>query len=123
MAKYEHLPIYKQALDLAVYLEKIVSGFSRYHKYSLGTDLRRLAHRNINLIVKANSETDRLATLKLLRESLEELMVSLRVAKELQVFRSLNSFIQAVERVIQLSRQNEGWIKSLQKLPEQPPHK
>ncbi len=123
MAKYEHLPIYKQALDLAVYLEKTVSGFSRYHKYSLGTDLRRLAHRNINLIVKANSETDRLATLKLLRESLEELMVSLRVAKELQVFRSLNSFIQAVERVIQLSRQNEGWIKSLQKLPEQPPRK
>jgi hypothetical protein len=48
MAKYEHLPIYKQALDLAVYLEKTVSGFSR---------------------------------------------------------------------------QNEGWIKSLQKLPEQPPRK
>lgn len=63
MAKYEHLPIYKQALDLAVYLEKTVSGFSRYHKYSLGMDLRRLAHRNINLIVKANSETDRLITL------------------------------------------------------------
>jgi len=34
MARYEHLPIYKKAMDLAVYLEKIVRGFSRYHKYS-----------------------------------------------------------------------------------------
>jgi hypothetical protein len=86
MAQYEHLPIYKSALDLAVYLEKAVSGFSRYHKYSLGADLRRLARRNITLIVQANSEQERLATLVLLRSSLEELMVCLRIAKELQVF-------------------------------------
>lgn len=59
------------ALDLAVYLEKSVSGFSRYHKYSLGADLRRIARQNISLIVRANSETDRLATLLLLRNSLE----------------------------------------------------
>ncbi|AUR52610.1 four helix bundle protein [Aquella oligotrophica] len=119
MAKYEHLPIYKGALDLAVYLEKAVSGFSRYHKYSLGADLRRIARQNISLIVRANSETDRLATLLLLRNSLEELMVGLRIAKELQTFKSLQSFIFAIEKVIQLSRQNEGWIKSLKELPEQ----
>jgi len=39
MARYEHLPIYKKAMDLAVYLEKIVRGFSRYHKYTLGSEL------------------------------------------------------------------------------------
>jgi len=33
MARYEHLPIYK-AMDLTVYLEKIVRNFSRYHKYT-----------------------------------------------------------------------------------------
>lgn len=77
MAQYEHLPIYKSALDLAVYLEKAVSGFSRYHKYSLGADLRRLARQNITLIVQSNSEQERLATLVLLRSSLEELMVCL----------------------------------------------
>ena len=37
MARYEHLPIYKQALDAAVHFEKVVAGFSRYHKYTLGT--------------------------------------------------------------------------------------
>ena len=27
MARYEHLPIYKQALDVAVYFERAVAGF------------------------------------------------------------------------------------------------
>ena len=39
MARYEHLPIYKQAMDVAVHFEKLVAGFSRYHKYTLGTEL------------------------------------------------------------------------------------
>ena len=38
MARYEHLPIYKKAFDLAVHFEKVAAGFSRYHKYTLGTD-------------------------------------------------------------------------------------
>jgi hypothetical protein len=40
MARYEHLPIYKAALDMTVHFEKLVVGFSRYHKYTLATELR-----------------------------------------------------------------------------------
>ena len=40
MARYEHLPIYRAAFDLDVHVEKLVRGFNRYHKYSLGTELR-----------------------------------------------------------------------------------
>ncbi len=40
MARYEHLPIYKQALDAAVHFEQVVAGVSRYHKYTLGTEIR-----------------------------------------------------------------------------------
>jgi len=36
----EHLPIYKQAYDLCLYLEQVVQGFSRYHRYAIGLDLR-----------------------------------------------------------------------------------
>ena len=39
MARYEHLPIYKAALDMTVDFEKLVAGFSRYHKFTLGTEL------------------------------------------------------------------------------------
>ena len=30
MARYEHLPIYKVAMDLTVYIEQVVRNFSRY---------------------------------------------------------------------------------------------
>ena len=31
MARYEHLPIYKAALDMTVHFEGLVAGFSRHH--------------------------------------------------------------------------------------------
>ena len=40
MAQTEHLPIYKSTYDLCLYLEGVVHKFSRYHKYTLGADLR-----------------------------------------------------------------------------------
>ena len=55
MARYEHLPIYKQAMDVAVHFEKVVAGFSRYHKYTLGTELRNQSRAVVGLVVKANA--------------------------------------------------------------------
>ena len=40
---YEALPIYKAATDLAVLLVRVVRGFSRYHKYTLGSRMRETA--------------------------------------------------------------------------------
>lgn len=40
MAHHRHLPIWKAALSLAVHLEQAVRRFARYHKYTLGQDLR-----------------------------------------------------------------------------------
>jgi hypothetical protein len=44
MAQVKHLPIYREAMKLAVLLESVVRGFSRYTKYTLGSELRRLAN-------------------------------------------------------------------------------
>jgi hypothetical protein len=55
MARYEHLPIYKQALDVEVHFEIVVAGFSRHHKYTLGTDLRTQSRAIVALIVKATA--------------------------------------------------------------------
>jgi len=42
MAYYEHLPIYRKAMEVAVYFENTVRHFSRYHKYTLGSELREV---------------------------------------------------------------------------------
>lgn len=122
MARYEHLPIYKAAFDLVLYFEKIVVNFSRYNKYTHGTTLRNLARDVIMLIVRANSTADKLPVLEQLRIKLEQLKVEVRICKEVRAFANFNSFETSINQVIEISRQNEGWLRSLspRKRPESP---
>lgn len=113
MARYEHLPIYKKALDVAVHFEKVVAGFSRYHKYTLGSELRNQSRAVVSAIVRANSQADKLPALLGLRDRLEELTLLIRLAKEVRAFQSFKSYQYVVEEVVSVSRQNEGWIRSL----------
>ena len=112
MARYEHLPIYKKALDLAVYFEKTVAGFSRYHKYTLGSELRLLSREVVRGIIRANNSRERESELLRLRETLEELLLLVRLAKEVKAFKSFDSYRFAAEEVVGVSRQNEGWLKA-----------
>ena len=112
MARYEHLPIYKTAMDLTVYLEQVVRNFSRYHKYTLGSELRQQSRELVTVILRANSRREKLPVLYELRERLEGLLVLLRIGKEVQVFQKCTVYGRAAELVVALSRQNEGWIKS-----------
>lgn len=41
MARYDHLPIWKDAVALVALLEEVMRPFPGYHKYALGADLRR----------------------------------------------------------------------------------
>ncbi len=112
MAQYEHLPIYKKAMDLAVYVETIVRGFPRYHKYTIGSEMRALAHKVLVLVVRANSEQDKRASLTGVREALEELKILTRIAHELKVFANFNSFECLVKLLVEVSGQNDGWLRS-----------
>jgi hypothetical protein len=46
-------------MDLTVYLEKIVRNFSRYHKYSLGSELRAKSREIAGVIIAANSRMEK----------------------------------------------------------------
>ena len=114
MAQTEHLPIYRQAYDLYLYLEQIVRNFARYQKYALGSDLRDGARRVLKLIVRANARRDKTPVLLELREELEELKVLLRLGHDVKAFANFNSFEHAMLRVTEIAKQNEGWLKSQQ---------
>lgn len=89
MARYEHLPIYKTAMDLMVYIEQVVRNFSRYYKYTLGSDLRQQSRELVTLIIRANSRREKLPVLYDLRERLEGLQVLLRIGQEVRTFQRL----------------------------------
>jgi len=109
---YENLPIYKKALDLVIYFEKIVRNFSRYHKYTVGTELRDSSREILKLIIKANSVKDKKELLLKIREEIEELKVLIKICKEIKAFRSFKSFEYAIRSAVDIAKQNEGWLKS-----------
>jgi len=117
MARHEHLPIYKAALDLTVHFEKLVAGFSRYHKYTLGTELRQGSRAVLQQVLRANNASDKVersAELLVLRDRIEALLLAMRVAKEVKAFKSFAGYLHAVEQVGSVARQNEGWFKHTQ---------
>jgi len=109
---YENLPVYKKALDLTVYFENIVRNFSRYHKYTVGTELRNLSRRILVLIAKANIRRERISTLAEALQSLEELKILIRICKEIKAFQTFKSYEFATRLTIEVAKQCEGWLKS-----------
>ena len=115
MAKYEHLPIYKAAYGLALYFEQISGNFSRSHKYTLGSELRNHSREVLRLVRRANAAADKAELLLQLREQLEDLKLTIRLCKDVKAFANFNSYQYSINEVVNLSRQNEGWLKSVRK--------
>ena len=112
MARYEHLPIFRDAYDLTVHIEKIVRNFSRYHKYTLGSDLRKRSRIILDKIVQANSDREnRQARLLELRQELESFKVITRLCHDSLAFPNTRSYLHVAKRITNLAKQNEGWIR------------
>ena len=93
---------------MTVYFENIVRNFSRYHKYTVGTELRNLSRRILVLIAKANIRRERISTLAEALQSLEELKILIRICKEIKAFQTFKSYEFATRLTIEVARQCEG---------------
>lgn len=115
--KYENLPIFKASLDFCVYMENIVRHFDRYHKYTIGSDLRTHAKNILFLIQKANlsSENEKLAYIKKLRDRVEEVKILISLAKELKAYKSFNSYEHSTKLAINIAKQSQAWYKNYAK--------
>ena len=112
MAHYEHLPIYKAALDLCIYFEKIIRHFDRHHKYVIGADLRRLSIKAAMLVIKANDIKNKLPLLLKLKETIEEIKILIKICKEVKAFNNFKSFEISIKLLDSMIKQCAGWIKS-----------
>ncbi len=101
--KYENLPIYKASMDFCVYIEQIVKQYDRYHKYTLGTDLRNSAKEILFLIHRANiDQENKLFHLKKLIFKLEDTKVLINLAKELKAYKSFNSYEHSLKLMLMI---------------------
>jgi hypothetical protein len=110
---YDELPIFKSTLDFVVYIETIVKGFDKYHKYTIGVDLRTYAKKLLFLVHRANvAKENRVKILEALRDTCEEAKMLLRVAKELNAFNSFNNFEHSSKLIVAICRQAQSWLGS-----------
>ena len=97
---YERLPIYKAAMDLVVNLDGIVRGFSRYHKYSIGSQLRNESLLLADLIMQANVREARAQKIPELCRHVERMKLLCNAAKEVKAWKSFKQFMQVMEQVV-----------------------
>lgn len=120
MARNEHLPIYKSAYDLCLWLEQVVRGFSRYHSEprdvaaasAIGSDLRTMSRRILRLVVRANARSDKADALLDLREEVEAMKATMRLAFDAEAIEGIASFEHGMRLVVEIAKQNEGWLRS-----------
>jgi hypothetical protein len=107
--KYVELPIYKSALDFAVYMETIVKSFDKYEKYTIGEDLRNYSKELLFCVHRANIADKKLHKLRELRDKCEEIKMLLQLCKELKAFKSFKQFEHSSKLIISVCKQAQAW--------------
>jgi hypothetical protein len=113
MAQFQHLPIYKLAVDLLDLAADLTRNMPRDFKASLGGEIRTEIIRLIVLIGRANASTDPARRAEHIDELLEHLQVAellLRLAHGKR-FISLSQWTRAAELTATIGKQAGGWRK------------
>jgi hypothetical protein len=104
------LPIWRDANRLLLAIEQAVRAFPRYHKYTLGTELRRQAMQVCRLIMRAaDQRAEQARWLGQLVVAIDDLKLSVQLAKELEAFRHFQEFQTVAELAVAVGKQCGGW--------------
>jgi len=113
-------PIYRDANTLLIQIEQAVRGFPRYHKYTIGTELRTQAMLVVRLLSRAIKQSDgRHTWVKRAHDAVDDLKIQIQLAKELKAFHSFRQYQQIAELSFGVSRQAMGWQNKLQRTPSE----
>ncbi len=87
MARYEHLPVFRDGYELVLRIFRFASTLSKSHKYSIGEMLRMESLKILQNIVAANSEYASEKRISILSEALlnlETVRILMRTVHDLQ---------------------------------------
>jgi hypothetical protein len=113
--KRQSMPIWRDANSLLLEVELAVRGFSRYHKYTTGTDLRRQAMVICRLLSTAlrKQAAERPPVIERLLVAIDDIKVLIQLAKEIKAFQNFKQFQQLVELAVALGKQGGAWLRHL----------
>ncbi len=120
-SRYRQLPLWRDATRLAVELENAVRQFPRFHKYAIGSDLRRQALAVCQRVARAAQCADaaqRNRHIEQLVWQVEDLKITLQLAKEVEAFASFAQFQSLAELAVALGKQSGGWWKRVRSVAQ-----
>jgi len=115
--KRQSLPIWRDANRLLLEVEVAVRQFSRYHKYTVGSDLRHQAMRICRMLSRAlrSEGAARRDVVQALILAVDDMKVVIQLAKELRAFKNFRQFQVLVELAVSLGKQGGAWLRHLQR--------
>ena len=109
-------PVVKLAESFCVQMEQAVRRFSRYYKFTVGTELRLAAIRVAEIAHRAWRErASQSEWTKQLVEAIDTLQLRMQIARQLRVFASGAQFDAMMVVVVDLGRQAGGWHRQQKK--------
>lgn len=93
MANYDELPVFKATYDLLLRIYMVSQHWSRDIRYTLGEELKKEVIEILQLIYQANASKKKVAFLSSCRVKLIKVRLQIRVAKDLTIRASLNSYL------------------------------
>lgn len=111
MAIYTNLPIYRASYSLLLDVTRTMTNVPRDCRYTLGQDLRRKLTDIILLIYRANRTRQKVKTISLMRETLLEAQVYIRLMSDMHYI-SERKYAALAEQTAGMSKQMAMWEKS-----------
>jgi len=109
---YKRLPIWREANLLLLAIEQAVKHFPKYHKYTLGSELRQNALRLCQVVHRAATrKSNKHKLLQQLVELIDDLKLRIVLAKELHTFKSFKQFESVARLAVGLGKQAGGWLR------------
>lgn len=106
--------IAKKAERLLIDIEQAVREFVRYHKYTLGSDLRAQAMKVVRMCHRAWRDRQRQAQwVSELIWAIDELKLSLQLGSQLRAFKSFKQFEALIRTAEDVGRSAGGWKRHL----------
>jgi hypothetical protein len=112
--RYKQLPLWRDSNRFLIEIEQAVRAFPRYHKYTLGSELRKQAMTICRLVARAAQCNDAPGRERLIEQlvwQVEDSKLSLQLGKELEAFASFAQFCRLAEQAVALGKQSGGWWK------------
>lgn len=112
MRQLNRLPIWRDANRLLLETEQVVRSFCRYHKYSIGEQLRATAMRLCQSIHRAVSRKhSHIKLVQQVTELVDDFKLQIQLARELKAFANFTQFQRVAELAVGLGKQAGGWLK------------